>query len=113
MELTPEAEQFAVTLTSEMQIGSHRADIVLFEAARAYAAIDERPTAETSDVIAVAPLVLRRRKSMLASFEEEVQREDTEIKDAIKRVAGSTATPATSPRVKRTAKSRRQKVATG
>jgi magnesium chelatase subunit I len=88
IELTPEAEHFAVTLTSELGIESHRAEIVLMEAARAYAAIDERPVAEVDDVKAVAPLVLRRRKSGLAEFQAAARQEDEEIRDAIERAAG-------------------------
>src|SRR5207244_1886549 len=63
VELTPEAEQLAVALTMGLGIESHRAEIVLMEAARAYAAIDERLEAGPGDIVAVAPPALRRRKS--------------------------------------------------
>jgi magnesium chelatase subunit I len=87
-DLTLEAESFAVALTSQLGIESHRAEIVLIEAARAFAAIDERPLAEIADVMAVAPLALRRRKSKLTGFEEAARKEDQEIAAAIKDLTG-------------------------
>jgi len=91
-DLTPEAEQFAVLVTSELGIESHRVEIVLMEAARAYAALSadgERQTvvAGVDDVKAIAPLVLRRRKSGLAEFEAAARREDEEIREAITRAS--------------------------
>src|SRR4051794_22404697 len=59
VELTAEAEHFAVLLAGELGIGSHRAEIVMMEAARAFAAIDERPEASVDDVKAVSHMALR------------------------------------------------------
>ena len=103
-DLAPEAEQFAVTLIADLDIESHRAEIVLMEAARAYAALsaddarqmpgtgrqtdERRLVAGVDDVKAVAPLVLRRRKSGLAEFEAAARREDEEIREAIARASG-------------------------
>ena len=87
LELSLEAEQFCVALTEELQIGSHRADIVLMEAARAYAALDERPQAGINDVRTVAPLVLRRRRGGLPGFEEAARKEDAEIHAALEQVS--------------------------
>jgi magnesium chelatase subunit I len=61
--VSPTAEEAAIRLITRLGIESNRTEIVLFEAARAYAAIDERPEAIIDDVRAVAPLVLRRRRS--------------------------------------------------
>ncbi len=61
--ITPEAEEAGVQLITQLEIELHRTEIVLFEAARAYAAIDERHVATVADVLAVAPLVLRYRRS--------------------------------------------------
>jgi magnesium chelatase subunit I len=96
-ELTPEAERFAVTLAAELEVASHRADIVMMEAARAFAAIDERPVAGIPDVSAVALLALRHRKSGLSAFEESARREDDEITSAIRRVSGSPSSKPPSP----------------
>jgi len=89
VELTPEAERFAVSLATELNIGSHRAEIVLIEAARAYAAIEQRTEAGLDDVRAVAPLALRRRKSTIPDFEAEAAREDQEIAAAMDSLSSS------------------------
>lgn len=87
VELAPEAEHFAVALASELGIESHRAEIVLMEAARGYAALNERTVADVSDVRAVAALALRRRKSKLSGFEEAALREDEEIASVVRRLS--------------------------
>lgn len=87
VELTPEAERFAVALTASLGIGSHRSEIVLMEAARALAAIDERSEAAVDDIKAVAPLALRRRKTSIPDFEAEVAKEDQEIAAAVTRLS--------------------------
>jgi magnesium chelatase subunit I len=124
IEVAPEAEQFAVIVTSELGIESHRAEIVLMEAARAYAALsadDGRQTTETGrqttddgqlmagvdDVKAVAPLVLRRRKSGLAEFEAAARREDEEIRNAVARASGEKSVANVNGRM--TSKSRRER----
>ena len=48
-----------------LQITSHRAEITLFEAARAHAALDERKEVSLEDLKTVAPLALRQRHSPL------------------------------------------------
>lgn len=78
------AELLAVEAVSELGIPSHRAEIVLLEAARAQAALAGRPAATTDDVSAVAPLVLRQRRS--AAIEAEARRtaaEDAAIRRAL------------------------------
>jgi magnesium chelatase subunit I len=61
--LAPEAEQLALRLVRDLEISSHRAEITTLEAARAYAAADDRQEATTEDVAAVAPMALRQRRS--------------------------------------------------
>lgn len=51
----------------ELGIDSLRAEITLFEAARAYAAADSREVVEVSDLKQVAPMALRLRKSIFMS----------------------------------------------
>jgi magnesium chelatase subunit I len=85
VELAPEAETFAVRLTADLGIGSHRAEIVLMEAARAYAALDRRTVAEIDDVRAVSLLALRHRMSDLQAFSDSAKREDESIVAAIER----------------------------
>jgi magnesium chelatase subunit I len=81
VELTPEAEQAGLDLVRRMQIDSLRAEITLFEAARAYAAADSRLQATSSDVRAVAPLAVRlRRSAFMVDYFKSQQTEEKEIK---------------------------------
>ncbi len=61
--LTREVEQLGLNWIKEMKIDSHRAELALFEAARARAAADNRLRVTTKDLRAVAPLALRQRRS--------------------------------------------------
>ncbi len=54
---------FGISLIQAMKIDSLRADITLFEAARAYAAADNRQEVTQADVEAIAPMALRLRRS--------------------------------------------------
>jgi magnesium chelatase subunit I len=58
-----EARDLGLRLIEELQIDSSRAEIALFEAARAHAAADERELATSQDIRAVALLALRQRQS--------------------------------------------------
>jgi magnesium chelatase subunit I len=61
--LSPQAESFGLRIIQELRIDSLRAEITLFEAARAHAVADARPVATADDVRRVAPLALRLRRS--------------------------------------------------
>jgi magnesium chelatase subunit I len=61
--LSPQAESFGLRIIQELRIDSLRAEITLFEAARAHAVADARPIATAEDVRKVAPLALRLRRS--------------------------------------------------
>lgn len=61
--LPDEVAQRGLKLVERMQIDSLRAEITLFEAARAYAIADGRLEVETQDLHAVAPVALRLRRS--------------------------------------------------
>jgi magnesium chelatase subunit I len=61
--LSPQAEAFGLRIIQELRIDSLRAEITLFEAARAHAVADARPIATAEDVRKVAPLALRLRRS--------------------------------------------------
>ncbi len=81
VELTPEAEQAGLDLVRHMQIDSLRAEITLFEAARAYAAADNRLQATPADVRTVAPLAVRlRRSAFIVDYFKSQQVEEKEIK---------------------------------
>ncbi|MFQ5576024.1 MAG: magnesium chelatase, partial [Anaerolineae bacterium] len=59
----PGAEETGLRWVQTLQIESHRAEITMFEAARAYAAADGRDTATVDDLRVVAPMALRQRQS--------------------------------------------------
>jgi magnesium chelatase subunit I len=76
--------QLGLSIVRELQIDSLRAEITLFEAARAYAAADGRTEVCAADLSEVAALALRARRSefMLGFFASQ-QAEEKEIKDVI------------------------------
>ena len=79
--LSPEAEALGLELVQRLQIDSLRAEITLFEAARAYAAADGRTTAVPADVHAVAGMALRlRRSQFMVDYFTAQQAEDEEIR---------------------------------
>ncbi len=63
VELDDETAAYGVGIIQDLQINSLRADVTLFEAARAYCAADGRTKVGPLDIQAVAPLALRLRRS--------------------------------------------------
>lgn len=61
--ITDESRQLGLALVTALRVDSGRAEITLFEAARAHAAADERTAVTPDDVRAVAMLALRQRQS--------------------------------------------------
>lgn len=90
VEISEAAKTFGLDLVRQSKIESNRAEITLFEAARAHAAADERLAVSTADVEAVALLALRQRQSaeMLQFFEEQA-REDAHLQAVISSYKGS------------------------
>ncbi|MCP4422285.1 MAG: magnesium chelatase, partial [Chloroflexi bacterium] len=71
------ARELGLALVQQLKIDSNRAEITLFEAARAHAAADEREEVLPQDVQAVALLALRQRQSpQLAQFFADQAQED-------------------------------------
>jgi Mg-chelatase subunit ChlI len=69
-------------IINQLQLDSLRAEITLFEAARAYAAIDGRFEVTPADLLEVAPMSLRmRRTSFIKEFCTQQQVEEGEIMD--------------------------------
>jgi magnesium chelatase subunit I len=80
VKLEKEAVQLGLSLIEQLQIDSSRAEITLFEAARAHAAADERLAATPADIRAVALLALRQRQSKgLVEFFENQEVEDAQV----------------------------------
>jgi magnesium chelatase subunit I len=74
------AKELGLNLVQQMGIDSNRAEITLFEAARAHAAADNRDLVTAEDVQAVALLSLRLRQSpTLDQFLAEQEKEDTHL----------------------------------
>jgi len=63
VKLTPQVERTGMAWVKRLRIDSHRAEIVLFEAARAHAAAEGRAQADLSDLRAAASMALRQRRS--------------------------------------------------
>jgi magnesium chelatase subunit I len=82
--LHKDAVQLGLSLIERLQIDSSRAEITLFEAARAHAAADERLEANPADVQAVALLALRQRQSKgLVEFFEAQGQEDAKVEELL------------------------------
>ncbi len=77
------AEQTGLRWVQQLQIESHRAEITLFEAARAYAAADGRTVATVEDLRVVAPMALRERQSQ---FITEYLARQSKMEQAIREV---------------------------
>ncbi len=69
-----------IALIRKLGIDSLRAEITLFEAAKAYAAIDSRSEVELEDIRVVAPMALRlRRSAFMNQYFDERTQEDREF----------------------------------
>lgn len=82
--IADDAIGLGLRLVRDLDIDSHRAEYTLFEAARAYAAIDGRETTVPADVRAVAHMALRQRRSeFMVNFAESQREEDEHIRNHI------------------------------
>jgi magnesium chelatase subunit I len=105
VKLTPEAEVGGLTLVHQLEIDSLRAEITLFEAARALAAADGRDEALLRDVQEVAPMALRLRRSQFMfdyfhgqeAEERGIQRLVDELVPAVPRPPDPSIVPAPPP----------------
>ena len=87
VKLADSAEKAGLELVQRMKIDSLRAEITMFEAARAYAAADGRAEATTADVKAVASSALRlRRSKFMEDYFHAQQGEEEEIAGVINAV---------------------------
>jgi magnesium chelatase subunit I len=78
-------------LIQKLKIDSLRAEVTLFEAARAYSALDGRLEVTVEDVNTVAPMSLRMRRSeYIQKFISEQSLEESEIKQTIDRTLNKT-----------------------
>jgi magnesium chelatase subunit I len=89
VELHDDVAQLGINLIEEMKIDSLRAEITLFEAARAHAIADGRLQAAAEDLYAVAPMALRlRRSEFISDYLGKQEAEDKELESIIEKVLG-------------------------
>jgi magnesium chelatase subunit I len=82
--LPEQVAHLGLELTSRLKLDSLRAEITLFEAARAYAAADARIVVHPSDLNVVAPMALRlRRSDYIKDYFTHQQVEDNELASAL------------------------------
>lgn len=82
--LSPQAERVGLRIIQSLGIDSLRAEITLFEAARAHAVADGREQATPADVRSVAPMTLRlRRSAFMHDFFQNQSREESELRRLI------------------------------
>ena len=75
----------AIAIIQELDIDSLRAEITWFEAARAYAAANNRTIVKLADLYAVAPMALRMRRSkFIDKYFDDQQGEEEELDALIK-----------------------------
>jgi len=87
--IPPRIAESAIRLINSLHIQSHRAEIVLLEAARARAAADGREEVAEEDVAVVAPPALRQRRSdYMERFVKDSRKEDERIANGVKRILG-------------------------
>jgi len=78
------ARQLGLDLIQKLQVDSSRAEITLFEAARAYAAADERLEVTAADIQTVSLIALRMRTSpALHAFFEAQGAEDDQLRELV------------------------------
>lgn len=83
VEVSTEARDLGLSVIRQLGVHSSRAEITLFETARAYAAADERQVVEPGDIRAVAVIALRLRRSpALDAFLEAQETEDEQVRAA-------------------------------
>jgi len=73
-------EQIGLKWIRDLCIDSHRAEVTLFEGARARAAVDDRKEVMREDLAAVAPMALRQRRSpFIVEYFADQREEEAEI----------------------------------
>lgn len=86
VQVPDETAKAAIRLIQRMGIDSLRAEITWFEAARAYAAADDRAEVAPNDLKMVAPLALRlRRSQFIADYFKSQQTEEIEMQSLLKK----------------------------
>jgi magnesium chelatase subunit I len=84
VELPDEVARLGLSLVENLQVDSLRAEITLFEAARAYAIADGRLEVTPEDLYQVAPMSLRlRRSAFITDYLYQQSQEEQELADIL------------------------------
>jgi magnesium chelatase subunit I len=84
VKIPDEVSTHGLELIRQLKIDSLRAEITLFEAVRAYSALDNRKVVEIEDLHTIAPMALRMRRSeFIEKYLNAEAAEEKEIKTAI------------------------------
>lgn len=93
--LSEAAEEVGLAMINELGVDSLRAEITLFEAARAHAVADGRDRAEPEDVRKVAPMSLRLRHSaFMDDFLAQIATEEQKLRSLIESESPESEPPA-------------------
>jgi magnesium chelatase subunit I len=91
VELLDQVARIGLTLIERLQIVSLRAEITLFEAARAHAIADGRLEVVPGDLMAVVPMALRlRRSSFISDYLAHQEKEENELSEILEDVIPGT-----------------------
>lgn len=100
--IPPAVELMAMQCIQSLHIPSHRAEITLLEAARARAAADFRTEVIPEDVLRMAPLALRQRRSpTIERYASALAEDDAVIAATLHQFMGDDAAPLASPKRRR------------
>ena len=84
VKIPAEVSQMGLDLIRQLKIDSLRAEVTLFEAAKAFASLDGRQEVTTGDIQTIAPMALRmRRSTFIENYLSEQASEEEEIKNII------------------------------
>jgi magnesium chelatase subunit I len=90
VKIPKEVSNLGLGLIHQLQIDSLRAEVTLFEAARAFAALDGRLEVMPEDIQVIAPMALRMRRSQfIEKFLSEQSLEEEEITQTVDHTFGN------------------------
>lgn len=87
VKIDPKIAKFGIELIKDLTIHSLRAELTLFEAAKALAATENRDFITTEDIKTIAPMALRlRRSTYISNFIENNKTENEEINSSLDKI---------------------------
>lgn len=87
VKIDPEIAKYGIELIKDLNIHSLRAELTLFEAAKALAASENRDQITIEDIKTIAPMALRlRRSAYISNFIENSETENQEIETSLGKI---------------------------